>query len=77
MILFPAIDLKDGLCVRLRGRIAVEHRGARHVALLEADADAVFQIDGGKKDHGFHFRKLAISASPSRWLFSGWYCVPA
>jgi hypothetical protein len=21
--------------------------------------------------HGFHFRKLAIKASPSRWLFSG------
>ena len=27
--------------------------------------------------HGFHFRKLAISASPSFWLFSGWNCVPA
>ena len=26
--------------------------------------------------HGFHFRKLAISASPSFWLFSGWNCVP-
>ena len=38
---------------------------------------AVLQVDGGKQDHGFHFRKLAISASPSFWLFSGWNCVPA
>jgi hypothetical protein len=29
------------------------------------------------RHHGFHFRKFAISASPSRWLFSGWNCVPA
>jgi hypothetical protein len=26
---------------------------------------------------GLHFRKLAISRSPSVWLFSGWNCVPA
>ena len=26
--------------------------------------------------HGFHFRKLAISRKPSRWLFSGWNWVP-
>jgi hypothetical protein len=32
---------------------------------------AVLQIDGGKKNHGFHFRKFEISASPNRWLFSG------
>ena len=31
----------------------------------------------GRIVHGFHFRKLAISASPSFWLFSGWNCVPA
>ena len=63
--------------LRLRGRIAVEHGGARHVALLEAHASAVLEVDGGKQDHGPHFRKkLAISASPSRWLFSGWNCVP-
>ena len=30
----------------------------------------------GPRHHGFHFRKLAISASPSFWLFSGWNCVP-
>ncbi len=26
--------------------------------------------------HGFHLKKFAISASPKRWLFSGWNCVP-
>ena len=80
--------------MRLRGRIAVEHGGARHVALLQAHGKAVLEVDGGEQDHGrliagsaigpleissakgpdvhgFHFRKLAISASPSRWLFSG------
>ena len=61
---------------RLLGRVAMEHRRARHVALFEAHGFAVFQIDGGKKDHGFHFRKFAISARPSFWLFSGWNCVP-
>ncbi len=54
----------------------VEHGRARHVALLQAHAGAVLEVDGGKQDHGFHFRKLAISASPSLWLFSGWNCVP-
>jgi hypothetical protein len=62
--------------VRLRGGIAIEHGRARHVALLQAHRDAVLQVDGGEKDHGFHLRKFAISASPSRWLFSGWNCVP-
>ena len=38
--------------VRLRGRIAVEHGRARHVALLEAHAYAVLEVDGGKEDHG-------------------------
>ncbi len=61
---------------RLRGRIGVEHGRTRHVALLQPDAFAVLQVDGGKKDHGFHFRKFAISARPRRWLFSGWNCVP-
>ena len=57
--------------LRLRGRVAVEHGRARHVALLQPHADAVLQVDGGKQDHGVHFRKLAISRSPSLWLFSG------
>ena len=56
---------------RLSGRIGVEHRRARHVALDEANALAVFEIDGGKQDHGRHLRKLAISLRPSVWLFSG------
>src|SRR5262245_3204615 len=92
---------------RLRRRIAMKHRRARHVALLEPHAGAVLEIDGGKEDHGrslstlkhdpekcaavfgkdhaqtsaaaahgVHFRKLAISRKPSRWLFSGWNWVP-
>jgi hypothetical protein len=32
---------------------------------------AVLQIDGGEEDHGFHFKKFEINASPNRWLFSG------
>ncbi len=60
----------------LRRRIAVEHGRARHVALLQPHGEAFLQIDGGEKDHGVHLKKFAISASPSRWLFSGWNCVP-
>ena len=56
---------------RLRRGIEVEHGRARHVALFEAHALAVFQVDGGKEDHGFHFRKFEIRANPKRWLFSG------
>src|SRR5579872_2874347 len=60
----------------LRRRIEVEHGGARHVALLEAHALPVLQVDGGKENHGFHFKKFEIKACPKRWLFSGWNCVP-
>src|SRR6185436_1463218 len=56
---------------RLISRIEVEHGRARHVALFEAHALAVFQVDGGKENHGFHFRKFEIRARPKRWLFSG------
>jgi hypothetical protein len=35
-----------------RRRIKVEHGCARHVALLQTHALAVFQIDRGKQDHG-------------------------
>ncbi len=66
--------LLERLC--LRGRIAIEYRGARHVALLQAHRLAILQVDGGKQNHGIHFRKFAISARPNRWLFSGWNCVP-
>ncbi|MGY2850426.1 hypothetical protein ACVMDN_007680 [Bradyrhizobium sp. USDA 4510] len=56
---------------RLRRRIEIEHGGARHVALLQAHALAVLQINRWKENHGFHFKKLAIKARPKRWLFSG------
>ena len=36
---------------RLRRRIVIENGGLAHLAELEADALAVFQVDGGKKDH--------------------------
>ena len=60
-----------GKAARLRRRIQVEHGRARHVALFKTHALAVLQIDGGEEDHGFHFRKFEIRASPKRWLFSG------
>ena len=56
---------------RLSGGIEVEHGRTRHVALFEADALAVLEVDGGKENHGFHFRKFEIKARPKRWLFSG------
>jgi len=56
---------------RLRRRFEAEHGSARHVALFEANALAVLQVDGGKENHGFHFKKFEIKASPKRWLFSG------
>ena len=49
--------------LRLRRRIAVEHGGARHVALLQAHGEAVLQIDGGKQDHA------VIGAAASRLPF--------
>ena len=61
---------------RLFGRIAMKHGRARHVALFEPHADAVFEVDRRKQNHGVHFRKFEISARPSFWLFSGWNCVP-
>src|SRR5262249_10392773 len=84
--IFEALRLE---CLRLRRRIAMKHRRARHVALLEPHAGAVLEIDGRKEDHGrslstkfrggraagahgVHFRKLAISRKPSRWLLWGW-----
>ena len=70
------VEALGGKPARLLGRIAMKHGRARHVALLEADREAVLEIDGGKKDHGFQFKKFAIKARPSRWLFSGWNCVP-
>src|SRR4051794_11483177 len=56
---------------RLRGGIEVEHGRARHVALFEAHALAVFEVDRRKENHGFHRKKFEIRAKPKRWLFSG------
>ena len=60
-----------GKGARLRRGIEVEHGRARHVALFKTHALAVLQIDGRKENHGFHFKKFEIKASPKRWLFSG------
>ena len=61
--------------LRLRGRVGIVDGRRGHVAELQAHALAVLEVDGGKQDHrrryGFHRRKLAISARPSAWLFSG------
>ena len=56
--------------------IVVEDGRRGHVALREAHALAILQVDRGKQDHGRHLRKLPMSARPSLWLFSGWNCVP-
>jgi hypothetical protein len=34
--------------------------------LLQPNGDSLLEIDGGKKNHGFHFKKFAISARPRR-----------
>ena len=57
--------------LRLSGGVGVEHGRPRHVAMDEPNALAVLEIDGGKENHGRQLRKLAISARPSVWLFSG------
>ena len=62
---------------RLRGRVRVEHGGGAHLAMDEANAFAVLEVDRREQDHGCHRRKLAISARPRLWLFSGWNWVPA
>ena len=55
----------------LVGRIVVEHGRLVHVALNEADAAALFEVDCGVEDHGRHLKKLAMSLRPRAWLFSG------
>ena len=56
---------------RLRGRIVVEDRRLRHVALHEADAAAILEVDGGKEDHGRHLRKLAMQREAERLALLG------
>ena len=72
-----ALEAGFGEGARLGARIAVEGGRLGHVALDQANAGAVLEVDGGKQDHGAHSRKLAISLRPSFWLFSGWNWVPA
>ena len=43
--------------------VAVD-RGAVHVAFGQPDDLAVFQVDCGENDHGFHSRNRASIASP-------------
>jgi len=49
----------------------MENGGASHVALFKTHGQPFLEIDSWKENHGFHFKKLAISARPRRWLFSG------
>ena len=42
-------DLHEG--ARLRRRVVVVDGGVVHLALLQADAFAVLQVDGGEEDH--------------------------
>ena len=62
---------------RLGGGVGVEDGGVCHHAFLQAHADAVLQVDGGKDDHGRQLRKFSSSLMPMAWLFSGWNWVPA
>src|SRR5256885_48839 len=55
---------------RLISGIEGEHGRARHVALLEAHALAVFQAEGGEENHGLHFRKIEIRGRAKRRLLS-------
>ena len=61
---------------RLRDRVDIENGRLVHVAMDQADTFAILEVDSGKQNHGDHRRKLAMSLSPSDWLFSGWNWVP-
>src|SRR5215813_6580422 len=54
--------------MRLRGGIAVEHGRAPHVALFEAHAYALFEVDGGEEDHG---QVLTPRYGVVDWSFGG------
>ena len=62
MQIFEPLALEEA---GLRCGILVEDRGPRHVALLEAHALALLQINRRKQNHGVHLRKLAMSDRPS------------
>src|SRR4051812_35611751 len=61
MEIFEALRLE---IARLCGGIEIEHGGARHVALFEANALAVLEIDGGEKDHDRAIRKRGTLSLP-------------
>jgi len=58
----------EGLC--LRRRVEVEHGRARHVALFEPHAVAVFRSMAGNRITA-SISRSSKSGSPKRWLFSG------
>jgi hypothetical protein len=66
--IFESLLLKR---TRLRSGIPMKDGGAGHIALLKTDGQSFLEIDCRKQNHGFHFKKFAIKARPSRWLFSG------
>lgn len=49
---------------RLRRRIITINGGAIHIAFGQTHDLAIFQIDGGKDNHGFHSRKRASRSRP-------------
>ena len=68
MIIFPAIDLKDGVCVRLKKGMMED------ATVFNTDPAAQAKSFAAQ---GFQRRKLPIRRRPVAWLFSGWNCVPA
>jgi hypothetical protein len=36
-----------------------------HIALLQPHGESFLQIDGGKENHGAHFKKFEINARPN------------
>jgi hypothetical protein len=67
----PAEALR-GESARLGGRVVVEDGGGSPCRpRSEAHALAAFEIDGGKQDHGRHFRKLAIKRQTKRLALLG------
>ena len=71
-IIYGMLTAGFALAIGLRRGVVVEDGRLVHIALFQAHALAVLEVDRGKEDHGCQPRKLAISFRPSVWLFSGW-----
>ena len=57
--------------------IVVEHGRVRHVAVHQAHAFAVLEVDRGKQDHGRPLQEIGDQRKArGAWLFSGWNWVP-